>query len=155
MQTCNHGAEWYILTSPDDGVSVNLIFDSWVIAMQITNRLTQSSYHYENHDYGISCSSRVFAYAPSVSAPIISVRIQLEPSSTHHEERQNRPEKAQRDPGCSTPSCLLPSSLVPSSYRARFCLSRGGGRPRPRSRTAKLNKTICSKANNGIRFTCE
>lgn len=23
------------------------------------------------------------------------------------------------------------------------------------SRTAKLNKTICSKANNGIRFTCE
>lgn len=43
------------------GVSVNLIFDSWVIAMQITNRLTQSGYHCENRDYGVSCSSRLRA----------------------------------------------------------------------------------------------
>lgn len=36
-----------------------------------------------------------------------------------------------------------------------FAHARGGGR-RARSRApAKLNKTICSKANNGIRFTCE
>ncbi|EGI59962.1 hypothetical protein G5I_11749, partial [Acromyrmex echinatior] len=33
----------------------------------------------------------------TVSASVISIRIQLEASSTHHQERQNRPEKAQRD----------------------------------------------------------
>lgn len=81
--------------------------------MQITNRLTQSGYHYGNRDYGVSCSSRLHVVVRAiVSAPVISVRIQLEASSTHHEERQNRPEKAQAEER-STPSRCLP--LVPSS----------------------------------------
>jgi len=52
--------------------SVNLIFDSWVIAMQITNRLTQSGYHYENRDYGVSCSLRLhIAYGPQCQRQLL------------------------------------------------------------------------------------
>jgi len=51
--------------------------------------------------------------------------------------------------GTGTTSCLLPRSVfIPRAFLS-FAWRQ------PRSRTAKLNKTICSKANNGIRFTCE
>lgn len=106
--------KWYILTPRDDGVSINLIFDSWVIAMQITNRLTQSGYHYGNRDYGVSCSSRLHVVRTIVSAPVISVRIQLEAFLARITRRgKNRPEKAQAEGlGRSTPSRCLPSSRL-------------------------------------------
>ncbi|TGZ53646.1 hypothetical protein DBV15_10277 [Temnothorax longispinosus] len=97
-----------------------------------------------------SCGVRV-----TVSAPVISVRIQLEASSRASPRRGKTCRKKHRGT-TGTPDSVIPHPVF--SYHARFCLSRGGGRPTSAraasfSRTAKLNKTICSKANNGIRGT--
>lgn len=116
--------EWYILTSRGDGVSVNLIFNSWVIAMQITNRLTQSGYHYENRDYGVSCSSRLHAgYASQCQRQLLVLEYswRLLAHITRGEAKHTG--KSTEGPGRSSPSSLI----LPSSYRARFCLSHGGG----------------------------
>lgn len=92
-----------------------------------------------------------------VSAPVISVRInvQLEaPGIASRGAKQTG--KSTGRTGRSTPSC---SSCCPSclhiAHVSVFRVHVGASIRGSFSRSAKLNKTICSKANNGIRFTCE
>lgn len=125
-------------------------------------------------DYGVSCSTRLHlrrARRRSASVPRLLV---LEPAYSWRllairEERQNRPEKAQRDQngrlGRALFSSRLSLSRLPLLHRVSLSFARASERMSAHveaagvrgsfSLSAKLNKTICSKANNGIRFTCE
>jgi hypothetical protein len=82
--------------------------------MQITSGLTQSSYHYADRDYSVSCWSRLRAMYTSVA--VISAGIRVQPGASS-EGRQNRDGKSTGDPADDFSSSSLPP--VPSSYRAR------------------------------------
>lgn len=117
--------KWYIPTSRDDSVSVNLIFDSWVIAVQITNRLTQSGYHKENRDYGVSCWSRLDAADASQCQRqllVLEYSWRLLARITHGGEAKHTG-KSTEGPGLRRLP-LFPSFLIPSSYRARVSVFR-------------------------------